>query len=109
MESIPIENDITFIHLPEVEKTEMEVVLQFLYTGKMKITKSLMKPVQKLLEEVLRIDINFKMPICEEYFDSQGNSKENNDCIGDCESGYGTDTNTSSSDFLSSMEPPQKR
>ena len=66
MESIPIENDITFIHLPEVEKTEMEVVLQFLYTGKMKITKSLMKPVQKLLEEVLRIDINFKMPICEE-------------------------------------------
>ena len=95
MESIPTENGTTFIHMPEVEKTEMEIIIQFLYTGKMKITRSLMQPVQMLLEQVLKIDTTFKLPHCEDNFNFQENSIKSNDCIEDGETGYGRDTNAS--------------
>ena len=107
MESIPTENGTTFIHMPEVEKNEMEIVLQFLYTGKMKISRSLMQPVQMLLEKVLKIDTTFKLPQCEDNYNFQENSKESNDCIGDGESGYGTDSNASL--FDSSFKEPQNK
>ena len=108
MESIPTEKGTTFIHLPGVEKNEMEIVLQFLYTGKMKITRSLMQPVQMLLEQLLKIDTTFKLPHCEDNYDIPETSKEGNDCIGNGESGYGTDTNASLFD-PSFKEPQNKR
>ena len=113
MESIPIENEKTMIYLPGVEKREMEVVLQFLYTGKMKLTKSLVQPVRILLEEVLRIDADFKMPESEEFHAGKDDD-DNNDRNGDggCDNGHGTDPNPPSSDSTrngSSKEPPRKR
>ena len=66
MASIPNEIEKTSIYLPGVEKCQMEVVLQFLYTGKMKLTKSLVHPVRVLLEQVLKIDADFKLPPSED-------------------------------------------
>ena len=113
MESTPIENEKTLIYLPEVGRTEMEVVLQFLYTGKMKLTKYLVKPVRMLLEKVLRIDADFKMPSSEDFFGGQDDNDEN-DPNGD--GGYDNqneiDHNPPSFDStrkISSKEPPRKR
>ena len=109
MESISTESGKTYIYLPGVETTAMEIVLQFLYTGKMKITKSLMEPVQALLEQVLRIDTSFKMPTCQGSFGLQETSRESNNYTCDVESGYGTDTNSILSDSASFVEPPRER
>ena len=116
MESTPTENEKISIYLPGAEKSQMEVVLQFLYTGRMKLTKAMITPVRELLEQVLRIDADFKMPPAEDILALQENSKDNNDGNGGSGSDKGHDTShnstTSSGDSSrhgSSREPPKKR
>ena len=112
MESTPLENEKTMIYLPGVERKEMEVVLQFLYTGKMKLTKSLVQPVRILLEEVLRIDADFKMPPAEDFLAGQDNNENDRNGDGGCDNGHEEDPNPSSFDSTrsnSSKEPPRKR
>ena len=115
MASIPNETEKTSIYLPDIEKCQMEVVLQFLYTGKMKLTQNLVHPVRVLLEQVLRIDADFKLPPSEEILSQQENSKDNDEG-GD--GGVGGDgrngTNHSASSHEhsrndSSKEPSKKR
>ena len=54
MESTPTENEKISIYLPGAEKSQMEVVLKFLYTGRLSLTKAMITPVRELLEEVLK-------------------------------------------------------
>ena len=116
MASLPSETEKTSIYLPDIEKCQMEVVLQFLYTGKMKLTSKLVHPVRILLEQVLRIDADFKLPPSEEILSQQENSKDNDeggDGGGDGRNGTnGTDHSASSHEHSrndSSKEPPKKR
>ena len=84
MESTPTENEKISIYLPGAEKSQMEVVLKFLYTGRLSLTKAMITPVRELLEEVLRIDADFKMPSVEDILALQENSsKDNNDGNGE--------------------------
>lgn len=50
------------ILFPDVERCHMETVLQFLYTGRMKLQAHTIPIVRQLLEKVLRIDADFKLP-----------------------------------------------
>ena len=119
MASLPSETEKTSIYLPDIEKCQMEVVLQFLYTGKMKLTSKLVTPVRVLLEQVLRIDADFKLPPSEDILSQQENSKDNDeggdggDGGGDGRNGRnGTDHSASSHEYSrndSSKEPPNKR
>ena len=115
MASLPSETEKTSIYLPDIEKCQMEVVLQFLYTGKMKLTKKLVHPVRVLLEQVLRIDADFKLPPSEDILSQQENSKDNDeggDGGGDGDGRNGTDHSASSHEHSrndSSKEPPKKR
>jgi len=113
MASIPFETEKTSIYLPDIEKCQMEVVLQFLYTGKMKLTKKLVTPVRVLLEQVLRIDADFKLPPSEDILSQQENSKDNDEGgDGGGDGRNGTDHSASSHEHLrndSSKEPTKKR
>ena len=117
MESTPTENEKISIYLPGAEKSQMEVVLKFLYTGRLSLTKAMITPVRELLEEVLRIDADFKMPSVEDILALQENSsKDNNDGNGGSGGDIGHDTSQNSTNssgdssrHASSREPPKKR
>ena len=58
----------------------MEVVLQFLYTGKLKLRADIIKPVRELLQRILKIDADFKLPTDEAINGLQnGNSRKDRD------------------------------
>jgi hypothetical protein len=50
------------IFLPDIKKEHMTIVLQFLYTGKLKLASEIIPALRELLVKVLRIDANFKLP-----------------------------------------------
>ena len=61
MEDLPYEDKYQ-IALPDIQPQHMEIVLQFLYTGKMKLGFESVEPVRELLVKILRIDADFKLP-----------------------------------------------
>jgi len=61
MEDLPYEDKYQ-IALPDIQPQHMEIVLQFLYTGKMKLGYESVEPVRELLVKILRIDADFKLP-----------------------------------------------
>ena len=102
------------IFLPEVEKRHMEVVLQFLYTGRLKLQADIINPIRELLVKVLRIDADFKLP-CDESLLAA--NKENDKKDGDSRGGPGappsppssTDKDSSPPSSDKSNAPPKKR
>ncbi len=104
------EGQLCQIFLPDVEKSQMEVVLQFLYTGRLKLSKNkeIFTPLWELLFKVLRIDADFKFP-CEDIFgpnSSTDSSKKDHD---DSSGGHSTRPSPSYTDTNAPGQPPKKR
>ena len=71
------------IYLPDTSAKHMEIVLQFLYTGKLKIHADIIEPVRDLLQKILRIDADFKLPCVETLLGSKKNGRSSKDKDGD--------------------------
>ena len=50
------------ILLPDIPKAHLQIVLKFLYTGRLGITANDQNVVRELLEDVLRIDAKINLP-----------------------------------------------
>ena len=50
------------ILLPDIPKSHLQIVLKFLYTGRLGITANVQNVVRELLEDVLRIDAKINLP-----------------------------------------------
>ena len=113
MESTSEENGLPCqIYLPDITAKHMEIVLQFLYTGKLKIHADIIEPVRDLLQKILRIDADFKLP-CVETLLGNKNGRSSKDKDGD--TGGNSPPPSSSPDRKSqnnssdSSSPPKKR
>ena len=110
MESLPEAIGKCEIYLPDVEKRQMEVVLQFLYTGKLKLSADIVQPVRDLLVKVLRIDADFKLPSEDTFNGLLKNNLDKDQDKG--HGGNGSNSSPPSSDssrFDGSQEPPKKK
>ena len=114
MESTSEENGLPCqIYLPDIATKHMEIVLQFLYTGKLKIHADIIEPVRDLLQKILRIDADFKLP-CVETLLGNKNGRSSKDKDGDT-GGNSPPPSSSSPDPKSQnsssegSSPPKKR
>ena len=111
IEEIKVEDDKSKLYLPDIQPQHMEIVLQFLYTGKMKLGFASVEPVRELLVKILRIDADFKLPCDPSLLKPSGNDQAgpgNDDRPGPSGSGR---TNNGSQNHSGNPngEPPTKR
>ena len=78
MEDLPYEDKYQ-IALPDIQPQHMEIVLQFLYTGKMKLGFESVEPVRELLVKILRIDADFKLPCDPSLLKQNASNNGNNE------------------------------
>ena len=113
IEEIKVENqdDKSKLYLPDIQPQHMEIVLQFLYTGKMKLGFASVEPVRELLVKILRIDADFKLPCDPSLLRPGGNDQAgpgNDDQPGPSNSGT-NDNGGQNNSGNPNGEPPSKR
>ena len=104
------DNGLYQIFLPDVEKHHMEVVLKFLYSGRLKLCSGTVEAVRDLLQKVLRIDADFKIPIDETKSSSQTQDPSSREGDGGGGSFHGSPPASFSGNQNGSNDaPPKKR
>ena len=98
------------IYLPDIDPKHMEVVLQFLYTGKMKLCGAQVSPVRDLLQSILKIDADFKLPYGDAIPGLSNNTNSKDDEDRDRNGGPSPPSpNDGSPENEGSAAPPKKR
>ncbi len=79
------------VYLPQVSYEDMQVAIQFLYSGSMVVRKDKVRVIKEILEDVLRIDANIALPQVEQ---SQEVEKRKDNDQDDSEGGGGYSQNS---------------
>ena len=92
------------ILLPDIPKAHLQIVLKFLYTGRLGITADVQNVVRELLEDVLRIDARISLPSSSANDATQSTSNHDRRQDDDDADGFGGPSHSGEFDgFLSSI------